>query len=208
MKTNKINKQNTLLLGSKSPSRQFLLRESGIPFALVSQDADETVCDYGLPLDQLVAAIALQKMEHVVLPAGEQEGDICFVLTADTLSQDKDGTVHGKPVDRADAIAKIKSARNGSQLFTAFCLDRCVWRNGVWHVEQRIKKQVGSEFLFYVPDEWIETYLDNSIGLQTANAIAIEDGIQYLKWIHGSYSTIVGLPMFELREALEEIGFF
>jgi len=200
--------KNILLLGSKSPSRQMLLRQAGIPFCVVSQDADETLCDYGLPLEQLVAAIALHKMEHVVLPPGKQEGVVCFVLTGDTLSQDMDGTVHGKPVDRADAIAKIKSARAGSRLCTAFCLDKKVWRDGAWRVEQRIKKQVAAEFLFAVPDEWIEIYLDNSIGLQTANAIAIEDGIQYLKWIRGSYSTIVGMPMFELREALEELGFF
>lgn len=203
------NTKNQLYLGSKSPSRQMLLRESRIPFSIVSQDADETQCDYTLPLEQLVAAIALHKMDHVILPPGKQEGDVCFVLTADTLSQDKNGTIHGKPVDRADAVAKIKSARNGSRLCTAFCLDRRVWQAGTWQVEKRIEKRVISEYLFYVPDAWIETYLDSSIGMQASNAIAIEGyGDQFLKYVHGSYSTIVGLPMFEVREALEEIGFF
>jgi septum formation protein len=203
------NLKNQLYLGSKSASRQMLLRENRIPFSIVSQDADETQCDYALPLDQLVAAIALHKMGHVILPSGKEDGDVCFVLTSDTLSQDKNGTVHGKPVDRADAIAKIKSARDGSRLCTAFCLDKRVWRAGGWAVEKRITKRIASEYLFYVPDAWIETYLDNSIGMQASNAIAIEGyGAQFLKSVHGSYSTIVGLPMFELREALEEIGFF
>ena len=186
-----------------------LLRENRIPFSIVSQDADETQCDYTLPLDQLVAAIASHKMDHVILPAGKEEGDVCFVLTSDTLSQDKNGTVHGKPIDRADAIAKIKSARDGSRLCTAFCLDKRVWRAGAWAIEKRIAKCVASEYLFFVPDAWIETYLDNSIGMQASNAIAIEGyGAQFLKYVHGSYSTIVGLPMNELREALEEIGFY
>jgi len=203
------NFKNQLYLGSKSASRQMLLRENRIPFSIVSQDADETQCDYGLPLDQLVAAIALHKMDHVILPPGKQDGDVCFVLTSDTLSQDKNGTVHGKPVDRADAIAKIKSARDGSRLCTAFCLDKRVWRAGAWAVEKRITKCVASEYLFFVPDAWIETYLDNSIGMQASNAIAIEGcGGQFLQWVRGSYTTIVGLPMFELREALEEIGFY
>ncbi len=202
-----MNKQ--LLLGSKSPSRQMLLRQAGIGFTCVEQDADETQCDYALPLEQLVAAIALHKMEHVVLPDGNDEGEVCFVLTADTLSQDLDGTVHGKPVDRTDAISKIKSARKGSRLCSAFCLDRKVWQGDEWRIEKRITKQVAAEYLFYVPDNWIDAYFDNSIGLQTANAIAIEGyGEQFLKYVHGSYSTIVGLPMFELREALEETGFF
>jgi septum formation protein len=203
------NLKNQLYLGSKSASRQMLLRENRIPFSIVSQDADETQCDYGLPLDQLVAAIALHKMDHVILPPGKEDGDVCFVLTSDTLSQDKNGTVHGKPVDRADAISKIKSARDGSRLCTAFCLDKRVWRSGAWAVEKRITKCVTSEYLFFVPDAWIETYLDNSIGMQASNAIAIEGyGGQFLQWVRGSYTTIVGLPMFELREALEEIGFF
>ena len=45
--------------------------------------------------------------------------------------------------------------------------------------------------------------------MQASNAIAIEGcGGQFLQWVRGSYTTIVGLPMFELREALEEIGFY
>ncbi len=186
-----------------------LLRESKIPFMTVHQDADETQCDYALPLEQLVASIALHKMNHLILPDGEAEGAICFVLTADTLSQDKDGTVHGKPIDRSDAIAKIKSARNGSRLCTAFVVDRRIWRNGAWEVQERIAQQVIAEYLFYVSDEWIDIYLDSSIGMQASNAIAIEGyGDQFLRWVRGSYSTIVGLPMFEVREALQQVGFF
>lgn len=200
---------NILLLASKSPSRQILLREAQIPFTLIGQDADETQCGWGLPLPRLVQEIALYKMNHVILPAGNNEGDVCFVLTADTMSQDKQGIIHGKPVDRDDAIAKIKAARQGSYLCTAFCLDRSVWRDGVWKLEQRIQECVSSEYIFLVPDSWIDIYLEKSIGLKTAGSIAVEDfGGQFLKMVHGSYTTIVGLPMFEVRQALERIGFF
>jgi len=203
MKTN-----NILFLGSKSPSRKLLLEEAHIPFEVVSQDADETVCDWGLPVQQLVESIALHKMEHVVLPKG-QEGQECFVLTADTLSQDVEGTIHGKPVDKADAIAKIQAARKGSKLCTAFCLDKKIYTSGQWEVEQRIEQAVHASYQFVIPDEWIGVYLEKSLGLQASNAIAIEGyGTQFLKMITGSYSTIVGLPMFEVREALTQIGFF
>jgi septum formation protein len=198
----------TLFLGSKSPSRQLLLKEALIPFALVSQDADETVCDWGLPLVQLVEHIALFKMQHVQLPAGKKENDFCFVLTADTLSQDTDGTINGKPADTADAIAKIKAARAGSRLCTAFCLDKKIWHAGQWEVDKRIQKAVSAEYVFNVPDVWIDIYLKNSLGLSASNAIAVEGfGAQFLQVVRGSYTTIVGLPMYELRQTLEEMGF-
>lgn len=199
---------NILLLGSKSYSRQMLLKEIQLPFTIIAQDADETACDWGLPLQQLIEAIALRKMDHVMLQTGF-EGQVCFVLTADTMSQDVSGTIHAKPVDRDDAIKKIKAARAGNVLVTSFCLDRKVWRNGAWEVDERILKSVKAEYLFEIPDEWIDLYLEKSLALQASGAIAIEGfGAQFLKSVHGSYSTIVGLPLFELREALEKIGFF
>jgi len=203
-----------LFLASQSPSRQMLLREAEIPFTLVPQDADEAVCDWNLPLKQLVLSIARYKMEHVLLPDG-QDGQVAFVLTADTLSQDMNGKVQGKPVDRADAIAKIKSARAGSRLCTAFCLERRAWSRRSpegedgWQVQERIERTVETSYRFVIPDEWIDIYLERSPGLRASNAIAVEGyGGQFLQEVNGSYSTIVGLPMFELREALTELGFF
>lgn len=200
--------KNILLLASKSVSRQQLLRQAHIPFTIVNQDANEHDVNWNMPLSQLVTILAIYKMANVQLPPGKHDGDTCFVLTADTLSQDLDGTIQGKPTDRADAIAKIKSARAGSKLSTAFCLDRKVWTDRKWHNDERITQAVGSEYIFDVPDALIESYLDSSIALQTAGAITIEDiGMQFLKTVNGSYSTIIGLPMFELRQALHKIGF-
>lgn len=197
-----------LHLASQSYSRQQLLKESNIPFALLAQDADESACDWTLPLEQLVASISLYKMNHVVLPEGT-EGDVLFVLTGDTLSQDYNGAIQGKPKDRQDAIAKIKQAREGTTLCSAFCLDKKRFENGAWKTIERIHEVVHAEYLFYVPDDWIDRYLEHSIGLSCSNAIAVElYGSQFLKYVHGSYSTIVGLPMYEVREALERMGFF
>ena len=201
--------KNILLLGSKSQSRQGLLREVQIPFKVVGQNADETQCDWGLPLPKLVQKIALHKMNNVVLPAAGDDGTICFVLTADTLSQDKSGMINGKPIDKNDAIIKIKMARKGTYLCTAFCLDKKIWRNSSWHVEERIEEWVSAEYNFVVPDDWIDIYLEKSLGLQTSNAIAVEEfGGQFLEVVRGSYSAIVGLPLFQVRKALERISFF
>jgi len=199
---------NVLLLGSSSQSRQRLLSEANIPFVMIGHTADETACDWGLPLQKLVESIALSKMEHVVLPQGE-EGQQCFVLTADTLSQDIYGNITGKPIDREDARQKIKDSRGRTYTGTAFCLDKRIYRAGAWQVEHRIVRFVGAHCQFIVPDNWVENYLENSLGMQASGAIAIEEyGGLFLKEVQGSYTTIVGLPLFELREALSEVGFF
>lgn len=200
---------NTLYFGSKSAPRRMLLEQSQIPFIVVDQNADEAKCDWTLPLPQLVLSIALYKMQHVILPSGETEGQICFVLTADTMSHDKTGKIHGKPIDKEDAISKIKAAREGSFLCTAFCLDKKIWRDNKWEIEERIADIVSAEFLYYVPDEWIGYYLEYTPYLDVSGAIAVETfGNQFLKTVHGSYSTIIGLPLFEVRQALDKLGFF
>ncbi len=200
--------KNIMYLASQSSSRQQLLKESDISFKLLSQDADESACDWGLSLDKLVAAISLHKMNHAVLPAGS-EGDTLYIITADTLSRDANGEIQGKPKNKEDAIVKIKQARKGTKLCSAFCLDKKIFRNGEWKIVERIHEVVAAEYLFYVPDEWIEPYLEKSVGLSCSNAIAVElFGAQFLKSVRGSYSTIVGLPMYEVRQALEQMGFF
>lgn len=202
--------EHILLLGSKSPSRHLLLRESNIPFTVIPQDADETFCDWNVPIAQLVERIALHKMEHAIVPAGKKDGEICFVLTADTLSSDPQGTTNGKPIDRADAIKKIKAGRGGiSHLSTAFCIDKKIWKSNRWQPEKRICRVVSADYIFDVPDHWIERYMEYSVGFRASGAVAIEQyGAQFLKIVNGSHSAIIGLPLFELREALDEIGFF
>jgi len=186
-----------------------LLEEAQIPFIMVSQDANEAACDWGLPLPQLVLSIALYKMQHVIVPDGDEEGQVCFVLTADTMSYDKTGKVQAKPIDRDDAIAKIRAARDGSFLCTAYCLDKKIWRQGKWELVERIADVVSAEFVYYVPERWIDYYLENTPYLAVSGAIAVEKfGAQFLKTTQGSYSTIVGLPLFEVRQGLEKLGFF
>ena len=201
--------EHTLFLGSKSYSRQMLLREAQIPFVLANQDADEALCDWNLPLELAVAAIASYKMDHVILPQSS-EGDSCFVLTADTLSNDVHGKLNGKPLDREDAIRKIKLNRgHETVLATAFCLERKSYTNGAWHKEIRIEQVVNAHYLFDIPDAWLDIYLEKSLGLTSSGAVAIElFGSQFLKKIDGSYTTVMGLPLFEVREALTQLGFF
>jgi septum formation protein len=205
---------NLIYLASKSKSRHKLLKDSGIQFKIVEQDADEKSISWGFALADLVKKIALLKMDHVILPLGKNENEICFVLTADTLGVNSNNQICGKPKDKQEAIQMIKSYRKGAQTCTAFCLDRKIWKNNKWIVDDRIMKEVCTEYIFDVPDNFIEEYfaLSRLAGIdfmQVSGAVAIEEfGSQFLKSINGSYSAVVGLPMYEVREALTKIDFF
>jgi len=201
--------ENFLYLGSKSQARKQLLEDAKIQFVLVDSFADESKCEWGLTLQESVEKIALYKMEHVVLPKGKKEGETCFVLTADSLTQNPDGSISGKPVDRTDAIAKIKASRGLATGGSAFCLDKRVYRSGNWEIFKRIEKYAEAKYIWDVPDEWIDVYIEKSFGTVSAGAIAVEGyGAQFLKTVQGSHSAIIGLPMFQLREALQSLGFF
>lgn len=198
-----------LYLASSSSSRKYLLSISDIPFTIIEQTADETLCDWTLPLEEVVRSIAMYKMAHAVLPTGT-EGQIIFVLTADTLSKDPQGQTQGKPVDKEDALVKLEQASLGLNICcTAFCLEKKQFINGSWKTIAHTVRHVTSSYYFNVPPEWRQIYLEKSPSLQASGAIAIEDfGTQFLQTITSSYSTIVGLPLFELRQSLENLGFF
>jgi septum formation protein len=202
---------NILYLASSSASRKQLLTDSQIPFEVVSQTADELPCDSGLSLQELVERIATDKMNHVVMPDGINN-EYAFVLTADTLTEHANGAIVGKPVDHADAIAQLRSIRDTWVITgTAFCLEKRQFQkdSNSWVTVDRIVQYVASRYQFCVSEEWIDRYLAASGGLSGSSAIAIEGyGSLFLKEMQGSYSSIVGLPLFEVRCALEKIGFF
>lgn len=204
-----MNTNHTLLLASKSYSRQMLLTKALIPFSIIGQEADETLCDWTLQLDEVVLSIARLKMQRAVLPAGIKENDICFVLTADTLIEDIQGKKQGKPVDLEDAYKKISILEHGAKLATGFCITKNQWDGKNWIEVVREERVVFTYYTIIIPSAWKEKYFENTIALQCAGSHAGEDfGMQFVKELRGSYSGALGLPLFELREALEKLKFF
>lgn len=203
-----------LLLASGSKSRAMLLNQASIPFNRISHTADEESIPYDKPLSELIPQIVTLKMNNVALPTVEQFGESILVLCADTMGSTADGEIFAKPVDYQDAIRMIKAYRNGCDIGTGFCLRKFYFSDGQWHQVAERTSYVESRCLFYIPDDSIDWYLeklDTLDGLSYTNvsgAMAIEGvGSQFVKSIQGSYTAIVGLPLFELRQALFELGF-
>ncbi len=200
---------NILLLASKSKSRRLLLAQAAIPYVLLDQEADEAQCDWGMPLQKLVESIAVHKIAQVIMP-NVKEGQELFVLTADTLTQNAQGAILGKPISRDHAHEMINSLRVGSaRVGTAFCLDKKIYKFNEWQIIDRKLVFVEATCNFKVPAPWIDRYLEYSHALQCSGSMAIDDyGAQFLQSLSGSYTTILGLPMCQLRENLEILGFY
>ncbi len=221
----------TLFLASKSRSRRELLDFCRIPYKLVEQSADESQHP-DLALLELVQYLAELKMAHVILEQPSQASNLsnlstkllqtlntlpiyCWVLTADTLGANSQGEICRKPVDRLDAIRMLKSYRAGAITATGYCVDRRRWNFNTnnWDIDQRITGVASASYAFNVPDSCLDSYLDQAFSgisyLDVSGAVEIERyGVQYLGDIQGSYTAIVGLPMFEVRESLAKLGFF
>lgn len=199
---------NTLLLGSSSRSRQALLEDARIPFTVIGHNANEDDIPH-TTIAETVLNIARLKMQNVFMPADAKEGDVVFVLTADSMGCTSDGVIHGKPKDREDAVNKIRKYRDASETVTGFCIEKRMFQNGAWKTIQKIEKTGSARCKFNVPDEWVDRYIEYSLAMQASGAVAVEwYGMQFLEWIEGSYSAVMGLPMFEVRQALDELGFF
>lgn len=197
-----------LYLASGSATRKNLLSVSQIPFILISQNADESKASLQQSLQSLVTELALLKMDHILYPQA-QEGDVAFFLTADTMTMDLNNELHGKPVDRNDAVRMLIACRKGAMVGSAFCLERKVYSSGHWVSQRRIVGYRQARCVVDVPDSFMKFYLDKVPFLDLSGGISIEGfGDQFVKEVEGSYSAILGLPMYEVREALYELGFY
>lgn len=206
-----VNKMKRLLLASGSDGRKKLMSEALIPFEVVTQDADESVVSLDDPLKVVVQNLARLKMDHVVLPEDLKNDQEIFIITADTLTVGHDGFFLGKPKSREHAIEMIKSHRGRLTLTgTGFCVEKRICIDGVWKTDNVLMGYAEGACAFEVSDENIDFYLDNIPFLTVSGGVALGKGHfgqQFLKEVQGSYAAIIGLPMFELRQALIEVGF-
>lgn len=203
---------NILYLGSQSSSRHKLLQDAQVPFVVLGHTSDEVVNVHGLSFHEHVLAVARGKMKTLMLPDPTTvTSEYIFVLTADTLIRlSQTGTILGKPKDRVHAREMLEAeSLEPLEIVTGCCLDKLQNVNGTWVVREQKHWVTAATAEFAVPSNEIETYLDKQpIALLCCGAGMVEGfGAQYLKSINGSYSSVIGLPLFELQSALKSLGF-
>lgn len=198
-----------LYLGSDSYFRKLLLTESLIPFTVVGHTADEESVDATLSLEEQVRYLAQLKMDHVPIPAGTVEGQVCYVLTADSMVSNEKGEKYSKPTATEEAYEKIRTMSGLQKVATGYCIEKKMWKNNQWVTDKNICDVSVTTFTFKVPESKIEAYFKNTNAMQSCGAIVSQGyGTQFMQCFNGSYSGAVGLPLFEVRTILEEWGFF
>ncbi len=183
-----------MILASASPRRRELLTVFDIPFRVVPADinedrlAQESATDY-------VRRIALQKALTV---ATTHPGE--FVLGSDTAVV-VDGSPLGKPADADQARSMLRTLSGRCHdVLSAVAL---VCPNGR-HLQRLSTTEVEFNQL---PEGWIESYIASGDPMDKAGAYGIQNqaGI-WIRRISGSYSGVVGLPLFETGALLREAG--
>ncbi len=202
----------TLFLCSSSSIRQKLLTDAHIPFLCIPHHADETAIPFTGSLDTFVTTIAKKKLESIDPSTIQQAtNESLFLLSADTLVQ---GTIskkiYGKPENSTHAHQIITEiSQEPLEVITGCALAHYQKQNQQWTKANITIFSVGALISFMIPQEEIELYLKRSPhALHAAGATTIENyGALYLQSIQGSYTAVMGLPLFELKEELKRLMF-
>lgn len=188
----------TVYLASASPRRRQLLHQLGIRHQVVHPGIDETVRQDESPQD-FVLRMALEKARAGLVRVQADGSMSAPVLAADTCIV-LGGEIIGKARDRADGIRILQRlAGRSHQVLT-----------GVALVEGDVVQQVLScSVVVFGPlsVEEIEAYWDSGEPVDKAGAYAIQGkAAAFIERIEGSYSGIVGLPLFEVVNMIKKTG--
>jgi len=180
-----------LVLASKSPRRQQILRDAGIPFVVRWGDVPEQREPHELPGDY-VRRLATEKASAVPIAPGE------IVLGADTVVV-VGGLVLEKPRDSADAMRMLGllSGRE-HEVITGICL-----RSETGTIVDTAITRVR-----FVPltREEMEAYVASGEPMDKAGAYAIQGlAAKFVDRIEGCYFNVMGLPVSQVYRRLKEV---
>jgi len=184
-----------IFLASRSPRRRELLAQIGVLYRLLDVDVDESIMPGETP-DAYVVRLALAK---AVAGANQRPGGYSMpVLAADTAVIAGE-VILGKPSDRYQALSMLRTLSGRThRVLTAVAL-----------VGERIESRLScSQVRFrHIDDEEAADYWASGEPLDKAGGYAIQGlGALFIEHLQGSYSGVMGLPLFETAELLENAG--
>ncbi|CDU15011.1 Maf family protein [Vibrio coralliirubri] len=200
-----------LVLASGSPRRKELLSQLGYEFSVLVTDveeckhAQETAEEYvkRLSLDKALAALSLLKdnpseRQHVI-PSSDTVvlGSDIVVLGSDTVVVSQ-GQVLEKPTDFSDSKRMLTQLANERhQVMTAVSV--------VSEEKQRTEIIITDVWFKPLSEKEIEQYWQTGEPCDKAGSYGIQGlGGRFVTRIEGSYYAVVGLPLFETDQLLQE----
>jgi len=182
-----------LFLASASPRRRELLTQIGVPFELLSITLDETP----LPAERPEAYVQRLAREKALAGWAAVNDDSAAVLGADTTVV-IDERILGKPADRAEGLLMLESLSDREHhVLTAVALAT----RGACEV-----RLVTSRVRFRrIERAEAEAYWASGEPCDKAGGYAIQGwGAVFVAELRGSYSAVVGLPLCETAQLLDQ----
>jgi len=182
-----------LFLASASPRRRELLTQIGVPFELLSITLDETP----LPAERPEAYVRRLAREKALAGWAAVGDDSAAVLGADTTVV-IDERILGKPADRAEGLMMLESLSDREhRVLTAVALAT----RGACEV-----RLVTSRVRFRrIERAEAEAYWASGEPCDKAGGYAIQGwGAVFVAELRGSYSAVVGLPLCETAQLLDQ----
>ena len=182
-----------LTLASESPRRRELLEQIGVAHLVSGADIDETVRAGEAPADYVVrmacAKARTVRARSLGLP----------VLAADTTVV-VDGLILAKPRDRADGLAMLgRLSGRSHQVLTAVALAAA---SGI-----SFRLSASEVRMRAVTPEECAAYWETGEPRDKAGGYAIQGrGALFIEHLNGSYSGVMGLPLYETGQLLAAAG--
>jgi septum formation protein len=182
-----------IILASASPRRKELLDQIKVTYTVNPVDLDETPRPSEVPLDY-VQRLAAEKSAACVAQIGEG----LPVLAADTAVVLGD-LIMGKPKDRDEALTMLRQLSGKThQVYSAVSLRGREHGQAVSITEVSFRQLTERE---------IAAYWQSGEPVDKAGSYAIQGlGGVFVEAIKGSFSGVVGLPLFETAELLSKQG--
>lgn len=182
-----------ITLASSSPRRRELLDQVGITYEVVPVDIDESLLP-GETDEMFVKRLASEKAR-----AGYRLRPLRPSLGSDTIVV-LDHHILGKPGNREQAIDMLSMlSGRWHQVMTAVAL--------VEGEQQWLRLNVSEVEFAELTRQQIEAYWETGEPADKAGAYGIQGkAAQFIRQIRGSYSSIMGLPLYETAECLRLAG--
>lgn len=191
-----------IYLASQSPRRAELLAQIGVPFETLILPADYAVDEIHvvneLPVE-FVERLSLEKARAGLKFVEDKQLAIAPVMGADTIVV-CDDLILGKPKNKADAQRMLTLLSDKTHfVYTGVTVmtEQTHW-SAVSCTKVTMKRLVPKE---------IENYWHTGEPVGKAGAYAIQGhAAMFIEWIDGSFSNVVGLPLFETKQLLDRVN--
>lgn len=190
-----MNSTYSILLASASPRRRELLTQLSIKFKISAADINESINE-GETVLHYVVRMARDK----ALAGLKQTGGMIPALGSDTIVL-LDGEIFGKPESPSEAESMLQGLSGQTHhVYSSVAL--ALEPDNVLEA-----LNITAVTFAEMPAEWITQYCQSDEPMDKAGAYAVQGGAgQYISRIDGSYSAVMGLPLFETAELLRRAG--